>query len=362
VENPVEPEKIRMITSTSTGPLDAEGIVNLSRAATIYDVARAAGVSHQTVSRLLKGYEGIRPHTRKKVEQALDELGYRPNLTARSLKSGESHRIGALTHEISHVGPARIVEGASAAAREAGYVLDIVSLDTRNPSAIEESLALITQHNLAGVLALGVTDEMTREFAATAFRVPAYVAVESDGLTNDPRAALSRLGMPALVRHLTDLGHRRFVHLAGPLEWSASRNRIRAYETAVETIGAQSVAILHGDWSAGSGYRAIADLDAIPDATAFVAANDQMALGAMLALKEAGLRIPDDVSVVGMDDIPEAAYLDPPLTTVRNDFDGQGRAATHRLIALIENTEASSAVVAPPLLVVRKSSGPAPTR
>ena len=351
-----------MITSTSRESLDSARASQLARPATIYDVARAAGVSHQTVSRYLKGYEGIRPHTRQKVEQALGELGYRPNLTARSLKSGESHRIGALTHEISHVGPARIVEGASAAAREAGYVLDIVSLDTRNPSAIAESLALITQHNLAGVLALGVTDEMTREFEATAFRVPAYMAVESDGLTDDPRGALSRLGVPALIRHLTDFGHRRFVHLAGPLEWSASRNRIRAYESAVESLGAQSVAILHGDWSAASGYRAIADLDAIPDATAFVAANDQMALGAMLALKEAGLRIPDDVSVVGIDDIPEAAYLDPPLTTVRNDFDGQGRAAVHRLLALIEHTDASPPVVAPPVLVLRKSSGPAPGR
>jgi DNA-binding LacI/PurR family transcriptional regulator len=355
-------EKIGMVTTTSTESLDAPGASRPSRAATIYDVARSAGVSHQTVSRFLQGYEGIRPNTRQKVEQALDELGYRPNLTARSLKSGESQRIGALTHEISQVGPARIVEGASAAAREAGYVLDIVSLDTRKPSAIEESLALITQHNLAGVLALGVTDEMTREFEATAFRVPAYVAVETDGLSDDPRAALSRVGIPALIRHLTDLGHRRFVHLAGPREWSASRNRIRAYESAVKTMGAQSVAVLHGDWSAGSGYRAIADLEAIPDATAFVAANDQMALGAMLALKEAGLRIPEDVSVVGIDDISEAAYLDPPLTTVRNDFDGQGRAAVHQLLALIENTKASPTFVAPPLLVVRKSSGPAPGR
>ena len=346
--------------STRTDPAEVARASRATKAATIYDVAKAAGVSHQTVSRLLKGYEGIRPQTREKVEQALDELGYRPNLTARSLKSGQSHRIGALTHEISHVGPARIVEGASAAAREAGYVLDIVSLDTRNPSAIEESLALITQHNLAGVLALGVTDEMTREFEATAFRVPAYVAVESDGLSDDPRAVLSRDGMPALIGHLADLGHRRFVHLAGPPEWSASRNRIRAYEAAVAAMGLESVGLLPGDWSARSGYRAIADLAELPAATAIVAANDQMALGAMLALKERGLRIPDDVSVVGIDDIPEAAYLDPPLTTVRNDFETQGRAAVHRLLALIERTEMPAVVVPVPQLVVRRSSGPAP--
>lgn len=347
---------------TGTEPLDIAGASKSTKAATIYDVAKAAGVSHQTVSRFLKGYEGIRPQTREKVVQALDELGYRPNLTARSLKSGQSHRIGALTHEISQVGPARIVEGASAAAREAGYVLDIVSLDTRNPSAIEESLALITQHDLAGVLALGVTDEMTKAFEATSFGVPAYVAAESDGLSDDPRAALSRVGVPALIAHLAELGHRRFVHLAGPTEWSASRNRVRAYELAIHAQSLQSVAILHGDWSARSGYRAIADLSKLPDATAFVAANDQMALGAMLALKERGLRIPADVSVVGIDDIPEAAYLDPPLTTVRNDFESQGRAAMHQLLARIENTEVLPSGVKPPLLIVRRSSGPAPSR
>lgn len=332
-----------------------------SKAATIYDVAKAAGVSHQTVSRFLKGFEGIRPETRAKVEQALSELGYRPNLTARSLKSGQSHRIGALTHEISQVGPARIVEGASAAAREAGYVLDIVSLDTRNPSAIEESLALIIQHDLAGVLALGVTDEMTKAFEATAFRVPAYVAAESDDLAGDPRAALSRVGLPALIEHLADLGHRRFVHIAGPHEWSASRNRTRAYEAAIKARGLHSVGILNGDWSAGSGYRAIADLSAQLPATAVVAANDQMALGAMLALKESGLRIPQDVSVVGIDDIPESAYLDPPLTTVHNDFEAQGRAAMHQLLARIEHTEVNTVTVPTPRLLVRQSSGPVPS-
>ena len=333
-----------------------------TKPATIYDVAQAAGVSHQTVSRFLKGFEGIRPETREKVVRALEELGYRPNLTARSLKSGRSHRIGALTHEISHVGPSRIVEGASAAARESGYVLDIVSLDARNPRDIEESLELITQHDLAGVLALASTDEMTDAFETTEFRVPAYVAVEADGVTDDPRSRLSRIGLPTLVDHLAGLGHRRFAHIAGPANWSASRNRQRAYEATLAEHGRQSVAVLHGDWSARSGYHAIADLAELPDATAFIAANDQMALGAMLALKERGRRTPEDVSVVGIDDIPEAEYFDPPLTTLRNDFESQGRAAVYELLARIERTDARTVVVPPPQLIIRRSSGPAPVR
>lgn len=345
--------------STRADPLGTSGSGTRRKAATIYDVAQAAGVSHQTVSRFLRGFEGIRPETRERVVQALADLGYRPNLTARSLKSGRSHRIGALTHEISLVGPSRIVEGASIAAREAGYVLDIVSLDSRNPRAIEESLALITQHDLAGVLALAATDEMTRAFTATAFRVPAYVAAESDGAPDDPRGILSRVGIPMLVAHLAGLGHRRFVHIAGPSMWSAARNRVRDYESALDSQGLASVAILHGDWSAASGYRAISELSRLPDATAFLAANDQMALGAMLALKERGLRIPGDVSVVGVDDIAEAAYFDPPLTTLRNDFEGQGRAAVFQLLARIGNEEVTPVPVPAPVLVVRQSSGPA---
>jgi DNA-binding LacI/PurR family transcriptional regulator len=346
--------------STSSDPSGRMRAATRAKAATIYDVAQAAGVSHQTVSRFLKGFEGIRPETRERVVHALDELGYRPNLTARSLKSGRSHRIGALTHEISQVGPSRIVEGASVAAREAGYVLDIVSLDTRNPRAIDEALALITQHDLAGVLALAVTDDMTRAFEATSFRVPAYVAAETEGAQDDPRGVLSRVGIPALVTHLAELGHRRLLHIDGPAMWSAARNRISGYESAILSQGLHSAGILHGDWSAASGYRAIADLAVLPDATAYVAGNDQMALGAMLALKERGLRIPQDVSVVGVDDIPEAAYLDPPLTTLRNDFEGQGRAAVFQLLARIEHTDLVPATMPPPLLVVRRSSGPAP--
>lgn len=338
----------------------AAGAIAPAKAATIYDVAQAAGVSHQTVSRFLKGFEGIRPETREKVVRALDELGYRPNLTARSLKSGRSHRIGALTHEISKVGPSRVAEGASAAAREAGYVLDLVSLDVRNSSEIEESLELLTQHDLAGVLALSSTDEMTRAFETTEFRVPAYIDAEADDAVSGHPSELTSVGVPALIAHLADLGHRTLVHIAGPAEWSAARNRILAYEAAVKAQGLSSVGVLSGDWSARSGYQAVSELPRLPEATAFFAANDQMALGAMLALKERGCRIPEDVSVVGIDDIPESAFFDPPLTTLRIDFEAQGRSSVLKLIAQIEGTEVRPIAVPPPQLMVRRSSGPAP--
>jgi LacI family transcriptional regulator len=327
-----------------------------ARPPTIYDVAVAAGVSHQTVSRFLRGFDGIRPETREKVTRALDELGYRPNLTARSLKSGRSHRIGALTHDLSHVGPSRIAEGASAAAREAGYVLDLVSLDVRNPHAIEESLELITQHELAGVLALASTDEMTRAFGTAEFRVPAYVYTEAD----DSLTEMGQSGIPELIGHLAALGHRTFLHISGPRTWSSSRNRARAYESAIRRGGLRSAGVLEGDWSARSGYETLAHLPELPEATAVVAGNDQMALGAVLALKERGIRIPQDMSVVGIDDVPEAAYFDPPLTTLRLDFETLGRQTLHTLLAQIEGRPAPSEPLPRPELMIRRSSGPAP--
>ena len=331
-----------------------------AKPSTIYDVAAAAGVSHQTVTRFLRGYPGIRPETQARVDRAIAELGYRPNLTARSLKSGRSHRIGALTHELSQVGPSRIAEGAAAAAREAGYVLDLVSLDMRNPHAVEESLQLLTQQDLAGILALGSTDEMSQAFASTRFRVPTYIDVESDDAPDQHRNRLSTVGVPALVDHLVGLGHRRIALIAGPDNWSASRNRTRAFHAALTRHALEAEAVIQGDWSARSGYAAVAEAAGIGAATAVVAANDQTALGAILALKESGRRVPEDVSVVGIDDIPEARFYDPPLTTVHNPFELQGRAALHRLLALIDADHAVDLDVPLPELIVRRSSGPAP--
>jgi LacI family transcriptional regulator len=328
-----------------------------ARPATIYDVARAAGVSHQTVSRYLKGYEGIRPQTREKVVKALEELKYRPNLTARSLKSGRPHRLAALTHEIDQVGPSRIVQGASVAAREAGYLLDIVTLDMSDAEAIEEAVGLVATLDVAGVLALASNDAMTEAFEQTRFRVPAHIAVEEDDARTGHRTELSAVGFPSLIAYLAGLGHKEFLHIAGPAAWSSSRNRARAYERSLAEHGLKSHGTVHGDWSAKSGYDAVMSLGDRIEATALVAANDQMALGAMRALAELGLRVPEDVSVTGVDDIPEAAYFRPPLTTLRVDFAAQGRLQVRELLRLVEQSPAERR--APALqseLVIRAST------
>ncbi len=342
----------------TTAPQTARRAPAAGRPATIYDVAQAAGVSHQTVSRYLKGFTGIRPETRAKVERALHELDYRPNLTARSLTTGRSHRIGALTHEIDQFGPSKILGAASAAARDAGYVLDVVTLDTSDVASINEALALITQHDLEGVIALSSTDEMTEAFSQVDFRVPVVIATEPEE-QHDGRSQLATVGLPALLAHLADLGHRRIVHIAGPARWSAARNRRRLLEQEAERAGIRISTVVEGDWSARSGYEAIRNLADL-DATAVVAANDQMALGAMLTLSERGFDVPGDVSVTGIDDLPDAAYYSPPLTTLRMDFAAQGRAAANELIGRVEGARTPEPAAPASELIVRRSTGPAP--
>jgi DNA-binding LacI/PurR family transcriptional regulator len=333
-------------------------VVPAVKPATIYDVARLAGVSHQTVSRHLKGFQGIRPETRERVERALESLDYRPNMTARTLATNRSHRVGALTHEIGQVGPSKILQGASAGAREAGYLLDIVSLDVEDPEAVEDALSLITQQDIAGLLAFSSTDVMTHAFATTAFRLPTFIEVEEDDAIGGHPASRNFRGLRILVDHLVSLGHRRFFHIAGPLGWVSARNRELSYERALAAHGLTSLGTAHGDWSAESGYAAADRIPPELGVTALIVSNDQMALGALLALERKGIRVPADVSVTGFDDIPEAAFFQPPLTTVRLDFDLQGRAAFNRLLRLIEGPSAPAPPTAIVELIVRESTGP----
>lgn len=329
------------------------------RGATIYDVARLANVSHQTVSRLLKGGSGIRPDNRERIERVLKQLDYRPNLAARSLATSRSHRIGAMVYEMLEMGPSKIIQGASNAAREAGYLLDIVSLDPRDEEDIGEAVALLAQQDLAGILAFAPTDHLKDVIASSRFSVPIYIEIEEDDRLPGHETSLNGHGLTIIIEHLIALGHRRFFHVSGPTTWLAARNREAAFDRALAAHGLVSMGSTPGDWSAASGYEAALRMPRDRGVTAIVAANDQMALGVLRALTEQGVRVPTDVSVVGFDDIPEARFFEPPLTTVSVDFERQGRLALRRLLTLIGDDEAlpEPAAVLPELLV-RLSSGP----
>jgi LacI family transcriptional regulator len=332
------------------------------RKATIYDIAREAGVSHQSVSRFVRGMD-MRASTKEKIRAAMTVLDYTPNLSARALITGRSTRIGALTHELHQVGPATVIQGATAAAREAGYLLDVFTVDMGDAEEIAAALRMLLQYDLAGVVAFASTDGIREVFEQTAFTVPVVIESETDEPDSVDASRTATHGIDDLVGHLADLGHRTFLHIAGPEDWAAARNRLHAYESATARRGLRSLGILHGDWSAKSAHDLVADVpdDALP--TAIVSANDQMALGAMHALHARGLDVPGDISVTGLDDTPEAAYFTPALTTVPLDFRTQGRDAVRSLLERIDAPHPlapSPGSPSTPRPIIRESTGPAP--
>jgi LacI family transcriptional regulator len=327
------------------------------RPATIYDVAKRAGVSHQTVSRMLQGYEGIRPETRARVQAALDELEYRPNLAARSLATNRSRRIGALVYELLEVGPSKTIQGASDAARHAGYLLDIVTLDPRDDTAVDQALSVLRTQDLAGIVAFAPMDLLADRIQHAGFAVPVLMETDVDQSAAALHTSVSDSGMQQLVDHLVALGHRELFHLSGPLEWWASRNRAAAFDAALQKHGLVSAGSVEGNWSSASGYRAGVDLPLDRGITAVVAANDQMALGLLRALAERGVSVPGDLSVTGFDDTPESAFYQPPLSTVRVDYERQGRMLMNRLLASINDDHAvEDEAPDAPLLVLREST------
>jgi LacI family transcriptional regulator len=325
---------------------------------TIYDVAREAAVSHQTVSRLLKGHNNIRPDLKIRIELAMGKLDYRPNFAARSLASRRSVLLGALVCDMSEVGPTKSAQGAAEAAREAGYFLDVLSVDPRDPGAIDNALALMRERDLAGLLIQATTDAIVERLDRLTFDWPVLVEREADDRVTGHELSHNGVGLTMLVEHLHGLGHRRFHHISGPLDWISARNRKKAYEDALRVYGLESYGMNAGDWSAASGYQAVMSIPHIAF-TALVAANDQMALGAMLALHQRGLSVPAQVSVVGFDDLPEAAYFSPPLTTVAQNFRAQGRLAIDQLLRMIDGSSLQDVGSMAPTLRVRASTAPA---
>ncbi|MEN2739960.1 substrate-binding domain-containing protein [Microbacterium sp. X-17] len=203
-------------------------------------------------------------------------------------------------------------------------------------------------------LAFASTDSARSVFERTDFGVPVLIASEAEDL--EPGEHLDEPGMGAVVSHLVPLGHKRLLHIAGPATWSAARNRQRVFAAAVARHGLHPAGILHGDWSARSGHDAVVSLSADSLPTAIVAANDQMALGAIHALVARGLKVPDDISVTGVDDTPEAPYFTPSLTTIRLDFRPQGRDAVASLLAQLEQTDGTRPTRPEPQLIVREST------
>jgi DNA-binding LacI/PurR family transcriptional regulator len=333
------------------------------------DVARVAGVSHMTVSRVLNEPELVRPLTRARVLAAIEQLGYRPNLAARALVTGRTQTLGVVTFDTTLYGPASTLYGIEQAATNAGYSVTVAAVSGIDRSSVPDAVSRLVSQGVDGVILVVPLMSAAEAISGVAKDVP-LVAVEGDPGVGIPVVMCDQFtGAKTVTAHFLELGHETVWHVAGPSNWMEAEGRIAGWRTALDAAKAEQPPPIAGDWSAKSGYEAGAILARMPDVTAVFAANDQMALGVIRAFSERGRRIPDDVSVVGYDDIPEAAYFTPPLTTVRQDFTRVGENALRLMIEQIDADQSDPAAQAPSakvviesVLVVRESTAPRPAR
>lgn len=319
------------------------------------DVARRAGVSHQTVSRVLNASPRLRPETRDRVIAAIDELGYRPNQLARALVTSRTRTIGVLAALTGHHGPAVTLAAVADAARSIGYRVAITAPVSGEPEELRAGLDYLLAQRVEALVVLAPQQEVLAALAALPDAVPA-VALEVDAPAEHALGVDQIGGARLAVRHLVDRGHTRIGHVAGPLDWAEARARVAGWRAELVASGLTAPEPIAGEWTARSGAEA---LDAVVESgvTAVFAGNDQMALGLIGAARERGIPVPARLSLVGFDDIPEAAYLVPALTTVRQDLALLGRRAVEVLVAELGGQAADLTPIEPEL-VVRSSTAP----
>lgn len=326
------------------------------RRPSIRDVARLAGVSHQTVSRVLNNHPSIRAETKERVQAVMAELDYSPNRAARALVTSRSQTIGVLTSSATQYGPASSIAAIEAAARARGYWVSTANIDASEPSSIQAGLAHLVAQAVEGLVVIAPQVRVFRALSAQPIGIP-YVTLQSTEV--DPGHALSVdqiAGARLATRHLIELGHRSIYHIAGPQDWIEAEARMRGFLEEMSDSDIPTTAPVLGDWTAEFGYYAGRELLRVRDFTAIFSSNDQMALGLLHAIRDEGLDCPRDISIIGFDDIPEAAHFWPPLTTVRQDFAELGRRCVDLLLG--HDDDASAAPVLVPELIVRSSTGP----
>lgn len=323
----------------------------------IMDVAAAAGVSHQTVSRVLNGSELVRDETRVRVEQTIAELGYRRNQAARALASLRSGRIGFIAAHLEQRGPAMLSVAMQEAARADGLETVSVALSGLDREALTDAVHWLLDQTVESIVVAVTHREALATIRDLAVGVPlVLVAGEREehpfttGIDNEEGARLA-------TDHLLEAGHRSVALVSGPLDWIEAQQREAGWRAAHQARGVKPGPVWFGDWTPRSGYEAgklVATQDSL---TAAFVSNDQMALGFLLALSEGGCRVPEDVSIVGFDDLPEAAYFNPPLTTIHQDFSAVARRAVDLAMGAISGEPPGPTELVEPRLVLRRSTG-----
>jgi DNA-binding LacI/PurR family transcriptional regulator len=322
------------------------------------DVARLAGVSHQTVSRVLNDHPNVRAETARRVRAAIAELGYRPNRAARALVTGRSQLLGIVGLNTTLYGPASLLAAFEQAAAAAGFAVSVGSVPTLDRESISAVVERHLDERVAGIVVIAPVASASEALDALRIDIP---LVTIDGDPRRPTVTVNQeAGARAATAHLLAAGHRTVWHVSGPPNWFDSAGRIAGWEATLREAGAEVPPVVPADWSAAAGYRVGTMLARIPELTAIFAANDHLAIGLLRALHERSRRVPEEVSIVGFDDVPEAGYLIPPLTTIRPDF----HAVADRALRLLLSQLTSEPVPAEPIMLsprlIERSSVAAP--
>lgn len=316
----------------------------MTRRVSMADVAAVAGVSAQTVSRVVNDSPRVDPATRSKVEAAMAQLDYRMHRAARALRTGRTDTIGLIVSTLASVGNSRMLQAIADAAASRGFALTVVTASGRE--AVADGFARLRDQGIDGAVILNEATALAR-----GLDVPAGLAVVVVDAPPDERFAVVQTdhaaGARAATERLLGRGVTTVHHIAGPAESFAAAERERGWRAALDAAGRTAPDPLRGDWTSASGHAAAQRLGG--DVEAVFAANDQMALGALRALAEQGRRVPEDVAIIGFDDVEDAADYRPPLTTLRQDFDALGVAAVASLVTLIEGGEPAPVVITPRL-------------
>ncbi|HEX2907011.1 MAG TPA: LacI family DNA-binding transcriptional regulator [Phototrophicaceae bacterium] len=311
------------------------------RRVTLHDVARHCDVSYQTVSRVVNNDPHVAKETRRRVLRAIKELNYQPNRVARSLVTQRSNLIEVITFGGQHYGPAQMVTHVEQAARQRGYNLILTNITRMTLEEIQAAIHSLSGRLIDGfILVTPVVGVGYEELAEICGNIP-FVMIDAPQQSTAPSVVINqRYGSQLATQHLIDLGHREICEISGPMNWHGAVARHESWQQTLEAAAITPGLSVEGNWTPIGGYEATCRLLASgAHFTGLVVGNDQMALGAMRALREHHLRIPEDISVVGFDDIPEAICFEPPLTTVHQDFAALGRQAVEYLLDLMNRVD-----------------------
>lgn len=326
----------------------------------IYDVAKLAGVSHQTVSRVINNGPYTKETTKERVLAAMHELGYVPNAAARALVTAKSKIVGILISDIVYHGPAGMMHAMEQEARLGGYFAISASVDPFDSESIVQGIQHLRRLGIEGLVVITPQSNSVKAVQELVTNIP-VVFIDSPSEMNTLSASLDNAaGAKKATEHLISLGHKNIIHISGPMSWFDAPPRVLGYEEAMASAKL-SPRVIEGDWSISTGYEIGRNLEIEESqVTAIFTANDQLALGLMRGLRQRGYKIPERVSVIGFDDVPEAAYYEPPLTTMRPDFAELGRVAMEMILGRLESGKAIKSDSLVPELVVRESTATPP--